>query len=159
MTMCCFTDIARQKCKKIKKIYNVVKWLSWQQRVFLDYIFWVLLCVIGFWVLSQNFKVKWVLVQKLWTKKWQWPPILNRVNIKLYNFTPDKLDKVLKSTKNKKAARLDNIPPETWNTCTFLTELAIYILSSVSLSSSFQSPHYFIVVALVRALKDIFLNN
>jgi len=36
------------------------------------------------------------------------------LNIKLGNFTPDELDKVLKNTKNKKAAGLDNISPETW---------------------------------------------
>jgi len=35
------------------------------------------------------------------------------LRIKLGNFTPDELDKVLKNTKNKKAAGPDNTPPET----------------------------------------------
>jgi len=34
------------------------------------------------------------------------------LNIKLGNLTPDELDKLLKNTKNKKAAGLDSIPPE-----------------------------------------------
>jgi len=34
------------------------------------------------------------------------------INIKLCNFTPEQLDEVLKKAKNKKAAELDNVPPE-----------------------------------------------
>ena len=43
----------------------------------------------------------------------------NPLNIKLGKFKKEELDAVLKKNINKKAAGLDNIPPEAWNTLKF----------------------------------------
>jgi len=60
------------------------------------------------------------------------------LRIKLGNFTPDELDKVLKNTKNKKAAGPDNTPPETWNTLAFN-----YVLCTTQVIISKYTPSQF----------------
>ena len=45
--------------------------------------------------------------------------ISNQLNIKLGQFTQEELDSVLRKIKNRKAAGLDEIPPEIWKTREF----------------------------------------
>ena len=40
--------------------------------------------------------------------------ISNQLDIKLAQFTPEELNSVLRKIKNRKAAGLDEIPPEVW---------------------------------------------
>ena len=50
----------------------------------------------------------------------------NQLDIKLGWFTLEKLDVVLRKIKNKKAAGLDEIPPEVWKTRKFVDLLLQY---------------------------------
>ena len=43
----------------------------------------------------------------------------NQLNIKLGQFTQERLDSILRKIKNKKEAGLDEIPPEVWKTREF----------------------------------------
>ena len=45
--------------------------------------------------------------------------ISNQLDIKLGQFTQEELDSVLRKIKNRKAAGLDEIPPEVWKTREF----------------------------------------
>ena len=45
--------------------------------------------------------------------------ISNQLDIKLGQFMQEELDSVLRKIKNRKAARLDEIPPEVWKTWEF----------------------------------------
>ena len=45
--------------------------------------------------------------------------ISNQLNIKLEQFIQEELDLVLKKIRNRKAADLDEIPPEVWKTKKF----------------------------------------
>ena len=45
--------------------------------------------------------------------------ISKQLDIKLGSFTQEKLDSILRKNKNRKAARLDETPPETWKTRKF----------------------------------------
>ena len=45
--------------------------------------------------------------------------ISNQLDIKLEQFIQEELDSVLRKIKNRKAARLDEIPPEVWKTGEF----------------------------------------
>ena len=45
--------------------------------------------------------------------------ITKQLNIKLGQFTQEELDLVLRKIKNRKAAGLDEIPPDVWKTMQF----------------------------------------
>ena len=61
---------------------------------------------------------KWLIVNKN-TVNVMHEPIMRiiskQLDIKLWQFTQEELDSVLRKIKNRKAAGLDEIPPEVWN--------------------------------------------